>query len=164
MVDLSRRNMLTGSWHQARNEIRPPWSCDASAFFSHCLRCDACIQACETHVLQRGQGGYPAVNFTQHECSLCYACAQACSESLFLPRHTRAWDLLFTITEKCLAWQSIECRRCQDSCEPLAITFRPSVAGVYQPQLNAQICNGCGACAASCPTSAINVEYNHAAH
>ncbi|MDI5424860.1 hypothetical protein MJM99_32805, partial [Salmonella enterica subsp. enterica serovar Kentucky] len=42
-------------------------------------------------------------------------------ESLFLPRHTRAWDLIFTLTENCLARQSVECHRCQDSCEPMAI-------------------------------------------
>ncbi|MCZ5435745.1 hypothetical protein O5626_28810, partial [Escherichia coli] len=46
-------------------------------------------------------------------------------------------------------YQSVECRRCQDSCEPMAIIFRPTLSGIYQPQLNSQLCNGCGACALS---------------
>ncbi|XNM73637.1 4Fe-4S binding protein [Escherichia coli] len=33
---------------------------------------------------------------------------------------------------------------------------------MYQPQLDRQLCNGCGACAASCPVSAITAEYLHA--
>lgn len=161
MVDLSRRGMLTGSWRNASAGIRPPWSKEDSHFLAHCLRCDVCIQACETDILQRGQGGYPSVNFKHGECSFCYACAEACPESLFLPRHTRAWDLNFTIGENCLAHQSVECHRCQDSCEPMAITFRPTLSGIYQPQLDNQDCNGCGVCVAICPVSAINAEYNH---
>lgn len=66
------------------------WSGDESHFLTHCTRCDACINACENNILQRGAGGYPSVNFKNNECSFCYACAQACPESLFSPRHTRA--------------------------------------------------------------------------
>ncbi|WP_080076057.1 ferredoxin-type protein NapF, partial [Salmonella enterica] len=88
MVDLSRRSMLTGSWRNASNGILPPWARETTYFLAHCLRCDACIQACEADILQRGTGGYPSVDFKRGECSFCYACAQACTESLFLPRHT----------------------------------------------------------------------------
>ncbi|MCQ4942470.1 ferredoxin-type protein NapF, partial [Escherichia coli] len=75
--------------------MRRPWSGDDSHFLTHCSRCDACINACENNILLRGAGGYPSVNFKNHACSFCYACAQACAESLFSPRHTRAWDLQF---------------------------------------------------------------------
>lgn len=129
-IDASRRGILTGRWRKASNGIRPPWSGDESHFLTHCTRCDACINACENNILQRGAGGYPSVNFKNNECSFCYACAQACPESLFSPRHTRAWDLQFTIGDACLAYQSVECRRCQDSCEPMAIIFRPTLSGI----------------------------------
>ena len=104
-IDASRRGILTGRWRKASNGIRPPWSGDESHFLTHCTRCDACINACENNILQRGAGGYPSVNFKNNECSFCYACAQACPESLFSPRHTRAWDLQFTIGDACLAYQ-----------------------------------------------------------
>ncbi|RFF14637.1 4Fe-4S dicluster domain-containing protein, partial [Salmonella enterica] len=64
--------------------------------------------------------------------------------------------------ENCLARQSVECHRCQDSCDPMAITFRPTLSGIYQPQLDSQACNGCGACVAICPVSAIKAENHHA--
>ncbi|SPW52975.1 ferredoxin-type protein [Escherichia coli] len=82
-IDASRRGILTGRWRKASNGIRPPWSGDESHFLTHCTRCDACINACENNILQRGAGGYPSVNFKNNECSFCYACAQACPESLF---------------------------------------------------------------------------------
>lgn len=62
-IDASRRGILTGRWRKASNGIRPPWSGDESHFLTHCTRCDACINACENNVLQRGAGGYPSVNF-----------------------------------------------------------------------------------------------------
>lgn len=62
-IDASRRGILTGRWRKASNGIRPPWSGDESHFLTHCTRCDACINACENNILQRGAGGYPSVNF-----------------------------------------------------------------------------------------------------
>ena len=86
MVDLSRRGHVDRQLAKRQRRIRPPWSKEDSHFLAHCLRCDACIRACETDILQRGRGGYPSVNFKHGECSFCYACAEACPESLFLPR------------------------------------------------------------------------------
>ena len=40
-------------------------------------------------------------------------------------------------------------------------TLMNMLSGIYQPQLDNQDCNGCGACVAICPVSAINAEYNH---
>lgn len=62
-IDASRRGILTGRWRKASNGICPPWSGDESHFLTHCTRCDACINACENNILQRGAGGYPSVNF-----------------------------------------------------------------------------------------------------
>ncbi|EHC55310.1 Ferredoxin-type protein NapF [Salmonella enterica subsp. enterica serovar Inverness str. R8-3668] len=44
----------------------------------------------------------------------------------------------------------------------MAITFRPTLSGIYQPQLDSQACHGCGACVAICPVSAIKAENHHA--
>ncbi|WP_348236545.1 4Fe-4S binding protein, partial [Salmonella enterica] len=34
--------------------------------------------------------------------------------------------------------------------------------GIYQPQLDTEACNGCGACVAICRVSAIKAENHHA--
>ncbi len=160
MVDLSRRSMLTGSWRNASNGILPPWARETTYFLAHCLRCDACIQRVRPTSCSEG-GGYPSVDFKRGECSFCYACAQACTESLFLPRHTGPGSDFYA-HGKLPRQQSVECHRCRDSCEPMAITFRPTLSGIYQPQLDSQACNGCGACVAICPVSAIKAENHHA--
>lgn len=60
-IDASRRGILTGRWRKASNGIRPPWSGDESHFLTHCTRCDACINACENNILQRGAGAIRAL-------------------------------------------------------------------------------------------------------
>ena len=161
-IDASRRGILTGRWRKASNGIRPPWSGDESHFLTHCTRCDACINACENNILQRGAGGYPSVNFKNNECSFCYACAQACPNRYFLratpgpgicssPLGTRAWRI-----------SQLNAAAVRIAVSQWQLSFARRSPGSYQPQLNSQLCNGCGACAASCPVSAITAEYLHA--
>lgn len=161
MVDVVRRGLFTRAWRKTSGAIRPPWSLEETQFVTQCVRCNRCVQACETGVLQHGSGGYPAIDFQRGECTFCYACADACPESLFLSRDTRAWEMTVSIEPGCLAYQAVECRRCQDSCDSAAILFRPTTGGIWQPQLQATACSGCGACVASCPVSAIKMEYSH---
>lgn len=103
-IDASRRGILTGRWRKASNGIRPPWSGDESHFLTHCTRCDACINACENNILQRGAGGYPSVNFKNNECSFCYAARRLAPNRYFLratpgpgiccsPSGRRAWRI-----------------------------------------------------------------------
>ena len=162
MVDLTRRGVLTGTWRNAAPVVRPPWSGSEAHFIEKCARCNACVESCETTILYAGAGGYPVVDFKRGECTFCYACATACPEPIFLPQQTQPWDITVSIGQNCLAFKSIECRRCQDSCEPEVISFRPSLAGIYQPKIETQGCTGCGACVAGCPVSAITVEHEHA--
>ena len=44
---------------------------------------------------------------------------------------------------------------CGESCEVRAIRFRQVPGGVALPEIDDAACTGCGACLASCPTSAI---------
>ncbi|AFJ47242.1 ferredoxin-type protein NapF [Shimwellia blattae] len=159
MVDRTRRGLLTGRSHSAMAGIRPPWSGHEAHFLAHCHRCDLCINACENQLLRRGPGGYPVVDFSRGECSFCYACAAACPRSLFLPREAHPWRLAVSPGSQCLTRNAVMCRSCEDNCPYGAITFRAQLSGISQPQLDNHACPGCGACVASCPVSAITVEY-----
>lgn len=135
---------------------RPPWAVAESLFTERCDRCDACIRACPTHVLRNGSGGFPTIDFSVAGCTLCGACAQACTPQALLrdaDREPFPWRA--HINPACLAQRGVECRICAESCEADAIRFRPRLGGIAQPELDTERCNGCGACVAPCPVSCI---------
>ncbi len=54
----------------------------------------------------------------------------------------------------CVEPRGVTCRRCGESCDVGAITFR-LMRGGAQPLLDISTCTGCGDCLAVCPVSAI---------
>jgi ferredoxin-type protein NapF len=157
MNTLSRRTLLRGA-AAADPVLRPPWT--GSDFTDLCTRCDACIRACPDGLLSRGDGGFPEIGFTADGCNFCERCAQACEASVFdLARQPFDWRLV--IQSSCLALSNIDCRSCQDACEPNAIRFVPTLGRVPQPVVSLDACNGCGACLSVCPVNAATLESPH---
>lgn len=165
---LPRRQFLRGKFFsslknnteqtQGINEIRPPWAMENRQFIADCTRCGDCLAQCETQIIIKGEGGFPAVDFSQGECTFCGRCAEICQQPIFHPRETQPWVHKIHINAQCLTQHRIECRTCQDSCPTGAIRFRLQLGGVAQPQVNFEECNGCGACLAGCPVSAITIS------
>lgn len=166
-LDLSRRKFLTGKLREAASVdiskvILPPWA-NTEDFWEKCTQCGDCIQHCETQVLIKGERGYPEINFAQAECSFCGKCAEICQQPIFRPITTEAWQHKIAINDGCLTQRQVECRSCQDSCEWRAISFKPKLGQVAQPQLDLAACNGCGACVSACPVQAISMLINQTA-
>ncbi len=157
ITQLSRRGLLTG-WRRSTQAIRPPWSGSEADFIERCTRCGACSAACESAIILAGQGGYPRIDFRNGECTFCYACARACPQALFTPRHSAPWSLRVVVDDACLTRQQVDCRSCEDSCEPQALRFIPTRDGVAALQVDVSLCTGCGACVAGCPVSALSLR------
>ncbi|MGC7590878.1 ferredoxin-type protein NapF [Bisgaard Taxon 46] len=167
--NLPRRNFLRGQFftslqsdqikQQGFNGIRPPWAVNNTLFIQDCTRCDACIQACETKILIKGDGGFPEIQFNRGECTFCQKCVEVCQQPVFRPLSEPAWEHKVEITASCLTHKSVECRSCEDSCEMRAIRFKRQLGQVSQPTLDLDSCNGCGACIKGCPVSAIKVLF-----
>lgn len=160
MVDLAKRRFFTRQKIDT-HLVRLPWLKDAGSFTQDCTRCSDCLNACETHIIVKGDGGFPTIDFSKGECTFCYRCAEACPESLFSPEEQLPWQAKAEIQEGCLAHQQVECRSCGDMCEPMAIQFKLSAGRVAMPVINVDECNGCGACVAVCPSSAIRISNKH---
>ena len=154
-MEASRRRFF-GARSSPDGALRPPWSLGEDAFVARCTRCDACLRACPTALLQRGAGGFPVADFSRAACTLCGECVTACRDgALTRSAGQPAWRHTLTILSSCLPKQRVECRVCGEACAEGAIIFRPRPGGVAEPQFDAQRCTGCGACIAPCPVGAL---------
>lgn len=158
MVDLTKRRLFTRRKVDT-DTVRLPWLKDTDAFFQGCTRCGDCNDVCETNIIVKGDGGFPTIDFSRGECTFCYRCAEACPEQLFTAVEQRPWNAKANIQAGCLAHQQVECRSCGDMCEPMAIQFQLSAGRVAMPVISLEDCNGCGACVAVCPSTAILIEH-----
>lgn len=156
-VNLSRRGFLRAR-PLTRRAFRPPWALPEHDFLQSCTRCEKCIEVCPTEVVRRGDGGFPEVSFSHAECTFCGACVKHC-----LPGALRQgaaadalpWPYRAMIGSTCLAQQDVVCRSCGDACELRAIRFRPRLGAAALPEIEMDVCTGCGACVGPCPAQAI---------
>ncbi|HXE38326.1 MAG TPA: ferredoxin-type protein NapF [Azonexus sp.] len=158
MVDASRRGFLRGR-PRPQAEIRPPWALVEAAFIDRCTRCNDCLKACSQKILVVGDGGYPTVDFSHAECTFCGDCVTACRpRALVRLADAPPWQRLAVISDACLARRGVECRICGDFCDVRAIRFLPRLGGSPLPEIDGELCTGCGACVAPCPSRAIAIR------
>ena len=159
-MDTQKRRLLFGG----RLEIRPPWSVDADLFVRLCNCCGRCIKACPEEILVRDRAGYPRVDFGRGECTFCHLCRNVCldaarEEGREGPFHLeeRPWQLIARIGSGCLVARGTLCRTCGDVCDGRAIRFIPRGEGFARPEVDVNLCSGCGACGRVCPVQAIEI-------
>ncbi len=164
MQRIGRAEFLRGDW-VGRNRATPlPWTIPTPQFFDACTRCDACIDACPQAIVERGRDGYPRLNFSGNSCTFCGECVQSCDHGAF---HVISADtqleqqptmLRAVIHKECFAYANILCRACEETCDAEAISFRPTLQKVPQPEVDTSLCNGCGECYRFCPADAIRMS------
>ena len=120
--------------------IRPPGSVEEDEFLKKCIKCDQCINACPTNVLQPAglrEGGIealwtPVMNFNIAHCQLkCTLCSEVCptgairaisvAEKLgrgeFEKQGPVVLGTAFIDTTRCLPWANqIPCVVCEEVC------------------------------------------------
>ncbi|MCH1928895.1 ferredoxin-type protein NapF [Shewanella sp. A25] len=154
-INHSRRNLFS---RRKTDAIRPPWVKRGIEFTDICTRCDKCINTCETQIIHRGDGGLPEVSFKNNECTFCKQCATVCPEAGLFDLTQTPWQHKAQIQDSCLTFQGIWCQSCKDACEPRAIQFSLSIGKAPMPNINSDLCTGCGACVAPCPSHAIHIK------
>ncbi|QIM69399.1 ferredoxin-type protein NapF [Basfia succiniciproducens] len=165
--ELPRRQFLRGGFLKSLQSetvkqqgflgVRPPWTVAEAQFVADCTRCGDCIAVCETQILVKGVGDFPEVRFSRGECTFCMKCVEVCRQPVFRPTEEAAWQHKVEIQTGCLANNQVECRSCEDNCERRAIRFKREIGSVAKPQIDLELCNGCGACLSVCPVLAIKV-------
>lgn len=159
MADISRRQFLRGDF-SGRKAVppRPPWARPETAFLAACTRCCDCINVCPQHILVLDREAHPTVDFARGECTFCGKCADSCvPRALEKAEDEPPWRLKAHIRNNCLAKTNVVCRACGDACTAQAIRFSPRVMAAAEPEVDAGLCTGCGACYAPCPVQAIRI-------
>ena len=156
-MPVSRADLIRGRFTSDPAPVRPPWALLEAGFVAACERCDDCAKACPEQIIVRGRGGFPIVDFSRGECTFCGDCVDICKADAFAGKSTDPWHLTARIGPSCLARSGVACRVCEDTCAPRALRFALS-ARPLPPMIDPEKCNGCGACAAPCPATAITVE------
>ncbi|PKG75794.1 ferredoxin-type protein NapF [Shewanella sp. GutCb] len=154
-INQSRRRLFNRKKNDA---VHLPWVKKDIEFTDECTRCNKCIQACETNIIIKGDGGFPEVDFNIDECTFCQRCVDVCPEPLFTDTSAAPWEVTASIQDTCMAYQGIWCQSCKDACDVSAISFTMAIGKAPQPNIDVDACTGCGACVAPCPSNAILIK------
>ena len=137
----------------------PPWHHGLS-LEQYCPGCEQpCISSCDPGIIRihpqdHDHAGKPFLDFTLGGCTFCGACVEACPIEIQKDdRTTPRIGALEMNRSSCIAWQDIICMSCTSACDYKAITT------TYQrrPEVDADLCTGCGKCVAVCPVKALSI-------
>ena len=153
--------------------IRPPGAIAENKFTAVCIRCGNCVRACPKKIIfpDTGQSGVaglltPVLRFEPEYCAeWCNECTKVCptgaiSRLSLKAKNNISMGTAIVVKQSCLAWeQGQSCMVCDEYCPYHAIKVVKNDE-VLCPEVDPEICRGCGFCQAGCPaeTKAIIVH------
>jgi len=156
--------------------VTPPGAHSQPRFNSLCTACHLCVSACPTQVLQPtyflyGMRGFlqPRMDYITNFCNFeCTLCSEVCPTGALLPVSKEDKKLLqlgksYFVKENCIVHtKDTICGACSEHCPTKAVNMVPYKEKLNIPEVNNNICVGCGACEYACPTDpkSIYVEGN----
>ena len=168
------RNQMKGNGHCTgnveavkANTVSPPGSLNHEHFTGTCTACHLCVSACPTGVLKPSFLEYgffgmmqPYMDFHAGFCNFaCVRCSEVCPNGAILPL-TREKKLITQIgtvrfvKDNCIVLtDETSCGSCSEHCPTQAVRMVPYKGGLTIPEVNTDICVGCGACEYACPVT-----------
>lgn len=145
--------------------IMPPGAIDINKFSRQCTSCHLCVSKCPTQVikpslLEYGIGGImqPMLDFTNQFCNYdCTICADVCPTDALtsLPKETKHHTQIGRVQlylENCIVYtDETSCGACSEHCPTQAVHMIPYKNYLTIPEINQEICVGCGGCEFICP-------------
>lgn len=144
----------------------PPGAINRDRFVRKCTGCQLCVSRCPTHVLrpalmENGLEGMmqPYMNF-KVECFCnyeCKVCSDVCPNGAIVPmsleqkKLTRVGYAHFKRGKCVVVSDNQDCGACAEHCPSQAVHMIPYRNGLTIPQINPDLCIGCGGCESICP-------------
>ncbi len=145
--------------------VAPPGAIGINRFNAICTACGLCVTACPTQVLQPAVAEYglkgfmqPHMDYGSGYCNFdCRGCTQICPTGALLPisieekQITQLGKAIF-VKENCVVYtDGTDCGACSEHCPTKAVNMVPYEGKLLIPEVNQDICIGCGACEHPCP-------------
>jgi ferredoxin len=149
------------------NTVSPPGSVNFEHFTSTCTACHLCVSACPTGVLKPSFLEYgffgmmqPFMDYHSHFCNYeCIKCSEVCPNGAILPltveqKLTTQIGTVRFIQNNCIVnTDETSCGSCSEHCPTKAVRMVPYKGELTIPQVDVDICIGCGACEYACPVT-----------
>jgi ferredoxin len=147
--------------------VTPPGAKSIKHFTDYCTACHLCVSACPAQVLyptflEYGMTGIfqPKMNYDASYCNYdCTICGEVCPSGAILPVDIDTKKLIqigkaVFVRDDCVVVKNKkDCAACSEHCPTKAVHSIPYEGKLKIPELNNDICVGCGACEHACPTT-----------
>ena len=155
--------------------VAPPGTPTFDHLREKCISCHLCVSKCPSHVikpafLEYGLGGMmqPKLYFDHGFCNYdCTICGEVCPTGAILPlskeekNHTQMGQVQLIIENCIVYYDETSCGACSEHCPTQAVRMIPYKGHLTIPEIEPEICVGCGGCEYVCPAipyKAIYVE------
>lgn len=160
-----------------RQPISPPGSLSIRHFTGVCTACHLCVASCPTYVLRPSFLDYglsgmsqPVMDYEAGFCNYeCVICGEVCPTGAILQNSVEAKKQIqigkakFSKDDCIVVSKKKDCAACSEHCPTKAVHTIPYDAGLFLPEVDDELCVGCGACEHVCPVvpkKAISVTAN----
>ncbi len=174
---LANKNLPKSNSTKPKLPIAPPGAIKIDKFNEKCISCHLCVSKCPTQIikpslLEYGLGGMmqPILSFDNGFCDFnCTVCSDVCPTNALTSitkkdkQHTQIGIAHFVLQNCIVHDKERRCGACAEICPNKAIRMVPYKNSLSIPEINPEICIGCGACEYVCPAvprKAIYVEGN----
>lgn len=154
-----------GLTQHAKVPLMPPGAVDRARFQSLCTACQLCVARCPEQVLrpalaENGWKGFwqPLMDFDRSFCAYdCTVCGDVCptgaltSLPLEKKQTTRAGMVNFFKGRCVVHVEGTSCGACAEHCPTQAVHMVPYRRDLTIPEVDPDLCIGCGACEFICP-------------
>ena len=153
--------------------LAPPGAKSVENLNKYCTSCHLCVSKCPQNVLKPAFKEYglegimqPVMKFDKGFCNFdCTLCSEVCPTSALSKlskeqKHlTQVGKVIFLLENCVVHTNGTSCGACSEHCPTQAISMKPYKDGLTIPEINQDICVGCGGCEFICPVRPYRAVY-----